>query len=142
MWNALAIAALEDHTFASALFKYLHSFSFSYSSSLQHLPSTSSASVFDSTPADVSQAYTAIKLWLLAARIRNLGIDDAEESVLKVDEDVAYAERRVWNAVWPSFERILGLTAVASSDDVSVSCAFRGVQLSSAENTSVSLCKQ
>lgn len=126
MWNALVFVALEDTLFASALFQHLQSFSFSYSASLQHLPSTSSASIFDSTAADVSQAYTAIKLWLLAARVRTLVIDDAEGSVLKIDEDVSHAERRVWNAVWPSFERILGLATIASSDDISVSTPSLG----------------
>lgn len=90
----------------------LPSFSLSYVSALQILNSPEALSGWSpDAAAAVSVGYAAFRLWMLlaAAGDHQLNSDEGHD-------EAANEERRVWNEVWPPFERVV-LTSISSPDE-------------------------
>jgi hypothetical protein len=125
IWNALALATLETPRFAPALLAYVPSFSVSYANALRMLEGQDAAlgasSAATAAASALSNAYAAIKLWmLLADRYRPL---ESSQRVPTPDngDQQNNTIRQVWNEVWPPFENVI-LSSIMSTESVSHLC--------------------
>ena len=126
------LAALADPSTAPSnnLFANLKTFGQTYANSLltlsvRHVPSENSA-------LDLNQAFTAIKLWLMACRRKRsttAAIDAQDDIILNrsgavslEENEETSKERTAWNELWPPFESLL---AAASAGDGSEEITVR-----------------
>jgi len=122
-WNALALTALSTTGSLPAfnLIYFLPSFAVSFATSLRPLSIISIHAPPETYSLELNQAFTAIKLWLLLCRkMQDVGTtlssDDRTALGARDDgsEEESRTERRIWNELWPPFERIL----VTSMSDI------------------------
>lgn len=109
-WNLILLAALSSNSTAAAaiLFDYFHGFALVYHRSLRAYQQVNYDNSQDVAHADISRAYTAIKLWMLLCRkataIQQVSV--AQNNVNALDKESALA-RMIWNELWPPFEMVL-----------------------------------
>jgi hypothetical protein len=101
----------------NALLAQAAPFGISYSNTLNSLSDQLfSKGLLPSAGPEVNHAFAAIKLWLLLA-LRTGYEKPAGTSSDVIDSDTE--QRRIWNEVWPPFERLLALSA-NSEDEASL----------------------
>jgi hypothetical protein len=118
-WNMLVLEALRQPLQTSTIdvFVQLSTFSQVYSATLQACMANMSSPVFsaiaESPDGDVNHAYAAVKLWILLARKRAWHQGSGASSAPLdhgIEQDLA--EFRVWNEIWPPFQRLTMLSLV------------------------------
>ena len=120
----MALAGLKTPRFAPALLAYVPSFSVSYANSLRMLEgqdvTLGATSAATAAAAALSNAYAAIKLWMLLAE-QCRAPESQQEPAAGDGIQESNAIRRVWNGVWPPFENVI-LSSLMSTGSVSQSC--------------------
>lgn len=119
--NVLVLAALQssEYGFLSEILSQLPVFSVAFKNLLSG-NTLSTELPKELTAAVVNHAYTSIKLWLLLARKCKSHTGSISESLNPYAEEVEYEELRVWNELWPPFERLLTSDTTLRSDTRSV----------------------